>query len=990
MIGARRSPFALGLLLAVVWIFADSRPARAQWDPCKVFQYGSPLAQAFLNQEIPGTYCREIMDVQCGTPKEAIDIQFMRRLYRDRFRSDYGGTCPADTFGPAGVASQTEVERTDNLEYAEHARRTFSTSLGDVEVIWVSFTSQVWKCLPWRHNLLVWVPANRAHPEFAILANQGVVDFEDGIPLGLDPFQPDYDVEKNPALRAARQGAIVVELFGDNPKHQFVREGALYNFDLMRVDGVTQIPLLSSGCHQVLDNPAYFHSLDSHMALQDSSYDMRFPTSHLLRRALTVLDWKFGVRKTILGGISKRGIATLMAAGTLDPRIAAIAPQSAEGVLDMVHLLNGVVRGNIALATNLLTPKIARDFLLATAIFPRFLDLNLVNFTYAAPILHIGAMNDSFFPPEINLDWTRVAAEKYYSIMPNAGHGADGPKKEATLEAFYSHIITGSPSFEYSIEVEPARAEGLDLLMEARVRAAEKVEEVTLWHTCDDDGDNSLLNHTYSSVPGDPASEAQSFRIRGGATCRYLASLVEIKIRSGLFEAYLTSLPNFPNGSPLLVPMEGSEEKGLGCETARGGQGSGLGFLALLLIVPLLMRVRVLPRMSGRGAGGFLGIALLAFSAPARAGVVDPSPDSVATNPAALAAGTGTTVLAAVQPTLVSLRAQLDDQPSASSRAVALPFFLGGTSGPWFDRVWGGLAFYLPPTGTYASFPERGPQRFHLIKAKVFTLNLTPAIAVRPVRFLSLGAGYNLIRGSGRFRVADDAVDDEAVLDLDTGTAWTQSWTIGAWVHPIERLTLGASYITGADFQLEGPAHVNYVLHPANTGRRTARLTTRLPAVTQVGAGWQLSPRLSTDLLLRLEDWSRVETLLIEWDTGTDVLEIDDKPRGHRNTLGVRCGLRYMSPSYWIFSPVLGYRRGSLKDDYFSAQNLDLDTVQAGLTVAHPLSPTLAAAVGFQHSQGLSRAIRKSAPDLDPSAAGEYGGFYDQLTLGLTYRKAAP
>jgi len=248
-----------------------------------------------------------------------------------------------------------------------------------------------------------------------------------------------------------------------------------------------------------------------------------------LRRAITVLEWRFGIKKVLLTGGSQWGISLFLPASA-DSRIAGIVPSAMHTLLDMKAYLEIVSQGDFTYGLKLVTPRLAKEMLSEILSYPQFNELSPVNLNISAPVFIIGGSGDEFYPLQgFNLVPLLSPAQKYLYIMPNISHGFENKKADDSRRAFFRSIISGAPSFESEIKVISEKAVGDDLIIQANVRAKEQIKDLSLFWACDN-GNGSFNDERWQRLRGEPKGSDYEFTIKSGKKCSHPAYFIELKL----------------------------------------------------------------------------------------------------------------------------------------------------------------------------------------------------------------------------------------------------------------------------------------------------------------------------------------------------------------------------------------------------------------------------------------------------------------------------
>ena len=329
-----------------------------------------------------------------------------------------------------------------------------------------------------------------------------------------------------------------------------------------------------------------------------------------------------------------------------------------------------------------------------------------------------------------------------------------------------------------------------------------------------------------------------------------------------------------------------------------------------------------------------------------------------------------------------------------------------------------GLGLYSPYAAVI-DFPSDGPQRFQLQEAFIATANVTPSVAWRPHRSISVGAGLSYVLGFAELSrtqdfasLADlgaalerlDQTNDfgpdapPGVRELDVMARpivlrqmWAHAVTfnVGVAVELTSGLRLGATYQHGAPMRFRGDFELDMdddfftqdlvdqgLAYPRRVeGDATLRIP--LPAVLRLGARWQFTPSFAIGLDVAYSLWSAVDAFevvvrspdLAQPELGlTDASEIRLE-RDWRNTVGVDLfGDIRIAESVLLYARA-GFRQSAVPDSTIDVASPDGDRIVGivGADLSLGGATRLLGEIGVQTT--LSRTVRGSDLDL---GNGEY------------------
>ncbi|WP_254062851.1 OmpP1/FadL family transporter [Caulobacter sp. S45] len=142
--------------------------------------------------------------------------------------------------------------------------------------------------------------------------------------------------------------------------------------------------------------------------------------------------------------------------------------------------------------------------------------------------------------------------------------------------------------------------------------------------------------------------------------------------------------------------------------------------------------------------------------------------------------------------------------------------------------------------------------RYAADSTRLTTIDVQPTIAWRPVRWLGLGAGPVIEYSNAVFSSASPQLTPGPDgFEFLHGDGWNAGYTVGAQLHPDDRVTVGLSYRSKIDHTLNGGVQVTgltglLALGGANLNQAAqAKFTT--PWTATFGVRWKVTDRLSLE-----------------------------------------------------------------------------------------------------------------------------------------------
>eukprot|EP00456_Euglypha_rotunda_P024430 TRINITY_DN19_c0_g2_i1.p2 TRINITY_DN19_c0_g2~~TRINITY_DN19_c0_g2_i1.p2 ORF type:complete len:435 (-),score=104.54 TRINITY_DN19_c0_g2_i1:7427-8731(-) len=284
----------------------------------------------------------------------------------------------------------------------------------------IEVTSQTWQDIVWKHDMLVFQPANLKYPDHVLLYITG----------GSNKNKPKAEDRLLGSSLASLVGCRVALLFQ-----------------------VPNQPLLGGRFEDDLITDTFLF----HLATNDDRWPLLFPMVKSAVRAMDSLEqfaaeeWKTPIKGFVVTGASKRGWTTWLT-GAVEPRVRGIAPIVID-TLNMPKQMDYQIETWGKYSEQIddyerkgLIKKLKED----AAIEPlwHWVDPYTYRHQLNLPKLVINGTNDRYWTVDaLNNYWDDLVGTKYIRYVPNAGHNLKGGREGAiaTLAAFTQHVAADKP-----------------------------------------------------------------------------------------------------------------------------------------------------------------------------------------------------------------------------------------------------------------------------------------------------------------------------------------------------------------------------------------------------------------------------------------------------------------------------------------------------------------------------------------------------------------
>jgi PhoPQ-activated pathogenicity-related protein len=331
-----------------------------------------------------------------------------------------------------------------------------SGRLGGADYIQAIVTSQTWRDIPWKHQLIVFRP-EKVDPR----VKQALLFIDGG------RWKPEYE--------SVQQGELP-------------REAQIFTrlADAIRapVAVVREIPF--QPLFERREDALIAYTFDSYLKTGEADWPLLLPMVKSAVRAMDTVQqiarerWNISIERFTVTGASKRGWTSWLTAAT-DRRVASVAPM----VIDMLNMPEQI---KLQRATFGELSEQIRDY--SDIDLPARIDSDLGRnliamvdpYSYRAslaqPKLILLGTNDRYWPLDaLRLYWNDLQEPKRVLYMPNQGHGLrDVDRLIGSLSALFLYSARGQALPELSWSWDPRAS-----VLQVKVQSDRKPREVIAW-----------------------------------------------------------------------------------------------------------------------------------------------------------------------------------------------------------------------------------------------------------------------------------------------------------------------------------------------------------------------------------------------------------------------------------------------------------------------------------------------------------------------------
>lgn len=280
--------------------------------------------------------------------------------------------------------------------------------------------------------------------------------------------------------------------------------------------------------------------------------------------------------------------------------------------------------------------------------------------------------------------------------------------------------------------------------------------------------------------------------------------------------------------------------------------------------------------------------------------------------------------------------------------------------------------------GLGLEWPAGFDGRFESQSSALQTLTFNATVAWKIHRHVSIGAGFDLVRGTVKLSQRLNMIDAEGLLTLGGGT-WGAGANAGVATHFLDdRLSIGVSYRSAVALAFDGRA--DFVVPPefeATLRDQAIRTTIVLPHIISLGVAFKPVKKLELSLDGSYTTWSSIDAFRFDFED--DALD-QQLRRDWVNTVTFRLG------GQWEVYDKLTLRLGV----GFDQSPAPAHTLSPSLPDAHRLLFSVGAGYrlgNFSLDAGYLLAVLLARQSAEPAFPARYSGLAHVVGLTLSFRQ---
>ncbi|MBF0392945.1 MAG: outer membrane protein transport protein [Alphaproteobacteria bacterium] len=295
-----------------------------------------------------------------------------------------------------------------------------------------------------------------------------------------------------------------------------------------------------------------------------------------------------------------------------------------------------------------------------------------------------------------------------------------------------------------------------------------------------------------------------------------------------------------------------------------------------------------------------------------------------------------------------------------------------------------GLAL-TAPFGMRSDYDEDWVGRYHALDSELTTVNLSPSVAYRVNRSLSVAAGAQvewvdiLLTNAVNFGASDG-------LFRVTGDDWALGWTASALVEFTPSTRAGFAYRSRMRHDIRGDAAFEGVplalaANPAFLASGTRSVIT-LPDTATVGVYHEITPQWAVMADVSRTGWSVFRTLRLEFDDDRPAIV---QPQNWNDTWFGALGATWKPTERLTLQVGTAYDVAPVEDEFRNPRIPDSDRIWVTGGVGYTPAPGHRLSLTYGHIFGGSASIDRDDP-LAGRLTGEYDNHVDLVGAQYTIR----
>lgn len=345
---------------------------------------------------------------------------------------------------------------------------------------------------------------------------------------------------------------------------------------------------------------------------------------------------------------------------------------------------------------------------------------------------------------------------------------------------------------------------------------------------------------------------------------------------------------------------------------------------------------------------------------------------SIFFNPGAMAqARNGITIGASAIISKIAYLAPESNTTIMADNPTGTPFQVYGVYGIT-DKLKAGLGVYTP-FGSTVNWGNEWNGRFGLNELSLKAIFIQPTLSYQITEKLGVGAGFVYSTGGVNLQrsIPLENNEGEARAELD-GDASGMGYNVGIFFNPTEKLSLGLSYRSQVDMEVEdGTAEFDV---PASVAARFPAGTTfkaelPLPSTLTLGIGFNPTEKLTLAVDISRVGWSAYEKLRFDYSQNVNGSNFTENGRNYEDVYIYRIGGEYKVTDALALRAGAYYDETPVQDGYLTPETPDSDSRGLSAGIGYTFSEKISVDASFLY---INKKERTDASNLSGGIAGTY------------------
>ncbi len=219
------------------------------------------------------------------------------------------------------------------------------------------------------------------------------------------------------------------------------------------------------------------------------------------------------------------------------------------------------------------------------------------------------------------------------------------------------------------------------------------------------------------------------------------------------------------------------------------------------------------------------------------------------------------------------------------------------------------------PYGLTTEWHNNWPGKFYAVYTELRCLFISPAVAIKPLDWISFSAGPNFVYATADMRKAVTPRVPGLKTNMN-GEDWAYGYTVSMIAKPIKDWSFGVTYHSQVDIGLRGTARYTMALPPFQ--KSDMWLDVSLPRTVSLGVATTAIKNFTFSMDIVWTDWSSYESLdfVYEKAPGTAKPGVVRIPRNWEDAWAFKFGAEYTYNQMWQFRVAYAYDKSPIKNKY--------------------------------------------------------------------------